>query len=97
MQCTPAETARPLCFCCNASLLTLQDQERQDLNRHLTPLLVPAYDNNGCKRPDSVPEWLQVRGQHEWPDFWVARHQESVVLEVKGDVRCETGSMLCWR
>lgn len=72
----------------------VQDAERQALNSHLAPLLVPAYNSAGGKNLDSVPQWLQVRGQNEWPDFWVARHQESVVLEVKGDVRCGCCAML---
>lgn len=61
--------------------------DRLELCDALKDVVVPAYDSQDRKNPDSVPAWLKVAGTHEWPHYWVTDHRRSRVLEVKGDVR----------
>jgi hypothetical protein len=58
------------------------------LSNKLSPHLVEARDENGNKRTDTIPEWLAVAKEQTWPDMWVNDYTKSVVLTIKGDVRC---------
>lgn len=58
------------------------------MNSRLQGNLVDAGTRPRGGQPGSAPDWLQVASDQEWPNYWVADYTRSVILEVKGDVRC---------
>jgi hypothetical protein len=66
----------------------VQNTDRLELCDALKDVVVPAWTSDNRKKLASVPHWLKVAGIHEWPDYWVSDHRRSLVLALKGDVRC---------
>ena len=68
--------------------MAVQAEERREVNSRLQGNLVDAGARPRGGSHGSAPEWLQVATEQEWPHYWVADYTKSVILEVKGDVRC---------
>ena len=66
----------------------VQADERRVVNSQLQGNLEDAGARPRGGSRGSAPEWLQVATEQEWPHYWVADYTKSVILEVKGDVRC---------
>lgn len=75
-------------------MAAVQDEQRREVNSRLQGNLVDAGVRPRGGARGSTPEWLQVAAEQEWPHYWVADYTRSVMLEVKGDVRCAVATPL---